>query len=62
MNIQPINPGRTFNIGNPEHLIQIQHKNDHIDIVDHLDKGTRPAPLHIVTRVNRDETISYEYE
>lgn len=56
-NIQPINPGQTYNVGSREHLIQTQHKYDRVEIVDHFDKGKYPVPVHIVTKIDRNGEI-----
>ncbi len=56
-NIKPINPGQTFNIGSPDHLTQIQHKKDRVDIVDHFDKGKNPVDYHIIHSINKDGSI-----
>lgn len=60
--IKPLNPGQTFNIGSPDHLSQIQHKGDRIDIVDHMDKGKAPVDVHIITSINRDGSIDTSIE
>jgi len=51
--LKPLNPGQTMNIGTPDHLTQIQHRRDHIDIVDHFDKGPKPIDAHVITRIDR---------
>ncbi len=53
-----INPGQTVNIGSLGHLTQVQHKGDHVDIVDHLHKGDNPVGGHVVHTVNSDGTVS----
>lgn len=50
---EPLNPGSTFNIGSPNHLTQVQHKFNQVEIVDHFDKGPDPIDLHIVTTINK---------
>jgi len=55
--IRPINPGRTLNIGSPDHLTQIQHKGNRVDIVDHLDHGSDGVKAHIVNTVTPDGKI-----
>ena len=60
--MKPLNPGQTMNIYDSGHLTQIQHKNDHIDIVDHFDKGKDPiADFHIIHRIGPDGNIKFDY-
>ncbi|MCG3148538.1 MAG: hypothetical protein PCFJNLEI_01982 [Verrucomicrobiae bacterium] len=59
---RPLNPGHTHNIGSQDHLTQVQHKYDHIEIVDHFDHGSKPVGLHLVTKVDRHGNITYEWE
>ncbi|MFH1461089.1 MAG: hypothetical protein ABIF84_01575 [Patescibacteria group bacterium] len=59
--MKPIGPGQTFNIGTPDHLTQIQHKGDRVDIVDHFDHGPDPVDLHIITKVRKDEKIDFDW-
>jgi hypothetical protein len=54
-----INPGDTMNIGSDDHLIQIQHKGDHIDIVDHHKDFGYEHP-HTITHIDRDGNIDSE--
>jgi len=56
--IKTINPGQTVHIGAPDHLTQIQHKGDRVDIVDHLDHGPDAVKAHIVNTVTPDGKIS----
>ena len=58
--MRPVNPGQTFNIGTPDHLTQVQHKRDYVDIVDHFDHGPKPVPFHLVTRVNEDGNVDVD--
>ena len=58
--LRPVNPGQTFNIGSPDHLTQVQHKRDRVEIVDHLDHGPGPVDVHIVTRVDRNGNIDFD--
>ncbi len=60
--IRPVNPGQTFNIGSADHLTQVQHKRDRVEIVDHLDKGPDPVDVHIVTQVDRRGNIDFSIE
>ena len=60
-NSKIINPGKTVNIGSKDHLLQIQHKGNRVDIVDHFDKGKKSVPLHIVTKVDKNGKISTEW-
>lgn len=60
--IKPINPGQTFNIFKNDHLTQIQHKIDHVDIVDHFDKGDDPVDVHIIHRIDRFGNINIDIE
>jgi hypothetical protein len=55
--MRPLNPGQTMNIGAPDHLSQVQHKGDRVEIVDHMDHGRDPVPVHIVTTVDRQGRI-----
>lgn len=55
-NMRPLNPGQTFNIGNPSWLTQVQHKGDRVEIVDHADHGGMSG--HIVTTVGLDGKIT----
>ena len=55
-NIRSINPGSTHNIGSKDHLTQIQHKGDHVDIVDHT-LHDQPFHPHIVTHVDKDGNV-----
>ena len=59
---KPVNPGQTFNIGSSDHLSQIQHKGDRVDIVDHMDKGKDPVDVHIITSINKDGSIDSSIE
>jgi len=61
MDIRPINPGQTMNIFQGDALTQIQHKGDRVEIVDHFDKDPDPVDAHIVTRVYRDGSISFDW-
>ncbi len=56
--LKPINPGQTFNIGSADHLTQIQHKGNQVEIVDHFDKGPLPVDYHIVTIVGPNGQIT----
>ncbi len=51
-----ISEGQTINIGSCNHLTQVQHKGDSVDIVDHLDHNGIPA--HFITSVKSDGTLS----
>ncbi|MFH1207907.1 MAG: hypothetical protein V1668_04940 [Patescibacteria group bacterium] len=59
--LKSINPGRTIDIGSSDHLTQIQHKGDRVEIVDHFDKGTKPVDFHIITTVDRNGNVSTEW-
>jgi len=59
--LSPVNPGQTFNIGTPDHLTQVQHKFDRVDVVDHFDKGPNPVDAHIVTTIGKDGSISTDF-
>ncbi|NCC70125.1 hypothetical protein EOM09_00905 [bacterium] len=48
-----LNPGQTFNIGSSDHLTQVQHKGDRVDIVDHMDHGNNPVDVHIITSIDK---------
>jgi hypothetical protein len=50
-----VSPGQTMNIGSADHLTQIQHKGDRVEIVDHFDHDS--IPFHLVTRVTRDGSV-----
>ena len=54
-----LKPGRTLNIGSPDHLTQVQHKGSRVDIVDHfhLNRGKDIDPRHLVTSIGRDGLI-----
>lgn len=56
--MDPLNPGQTHNIGSSDHLTQIQHKGDRVDIVDHFDHGPNPVDAHIITSVGPDGSIN----
>ncbi len=58
MCVKPLNPGSTHNIGSAEHLTQVQHKGDHVDIVDHFDHGSKPVPAHVVTQVDGSGNVN----
>lgn len=66
--IRPLNPGHTFNIGSIEHLTQIQHKGNRVEIVDHVDQGPGreqapvPFPLHFVHRIGKDGKIEFDID
>jgi len=57
--LKPLNPGQTHNIGSSDHLLQVQHKGGHVEIVDHFDhpKGSPEAVdahvVHIVDQFGR---------
>ena len=53
-----VNSGQTFNIGSKDHLTQVQHKGDRVDIVDHMDHGRNPVDVHIITSVDRNGNIT----
>lgn len=55
--IKPLNPGQTQNIFRDDHLTQVQHKGDRVDVVDHFDKGQNPQDLHIIHRIGPDGSI-----
>jgi len=55
-----LNPGRTENIWSPEILTQVQHKNDRVDIVEHLHHGPNAVPVHEVIEVGKNGEISIE--
>lgn len=57
----PLNPGQTQNIWNGDSLTQIQHQGDRIDIVDHFDKGQDPVDVHIITTVDKNGKITYDW-
>lgn len=59
--VKPINPGGTVNIGSPDHLTQMQHKGDRVDIVDHLDKGPNPVDFHIITTIGPKGDINTDW-
>jgi len=61
INIKPLNPGQTHNIGTPDHLTQIQHKGTHVDIVDHMDRGPNAVNAHIVTRIGPGGSIKTNF-
>ena len=58
--MKPLNPGKTFNIGSPGWLTQIQHKGNRIDIVDHADKDG--MPVHIIHRIDKEGNIESDVE
>lgn len=60
--INLVNPGRIVNIWNGDSLTQVQHKGDRVEIVDHMDKGNDPVPVHFVTRVDKDGSITTSIE
>jgi hypothetical protein len=60
--LRPVNPGQTFNIGSSDHLTQVQHKHDRVEIVDHFDKGPNPVGVHIVARVDRSGNVDSSIE
>ena len=60
--LRPVNPGQTFNIGSQDHLTQIQHKVDRVEIVDHFDKGSSPVDLHLITTVLPNEKIDWRFK
>lgn len=51
-----INPGKTVHIGSPNHLSQMQHKGDRVDIVNHFDHDG--LPVHSVMHVDSSGTIT----
>ena len=55
----PLNPNDTMNIYDNNHLTQIQHKGDHIDIVDHHNEIDKKYP-HTITSIDRDGNIDIE--
>ena len=60
--LRPVNPGQTFSTGSVDHLTQVQHKRDRVEIVDHLDKGPSPVNVHVITRVDRSGNIDFDIE
>ena len=58
---KPVNPGQTYNIYKQDHLTQVQHKVDRIEIVDHFDHGVKPVDFHIVTKVDKFGNINTDY-
>ncbi len=60
--MKPLNPGKTMKIGSPSWLTQIQHKGDHIDIVDHAHKTPGIPNLHIITSIDKDGKITTDVE
>jgi hypothetical protein len=58
--VKPLNPGQTLNIGTSDHLTQVQHKYDRVDIVDHFDKGPNPVDCHIIHTVDRKGNIDID--
>jgi hypothetical protein len=59
--MKPLNPGQTMNIGSINHLTQIQHKGDRVDIVDHFDHGPTAVDAHIVTTIRPNGKIDIDY-
>lgn len=59
--IKPLNPGQTMSIGTPDHLTQIQHKGNRVDVVDHFDHGKNPVDCHIVTTIGPDGKIDSNF-
>ncbi len=59
--IKPVNPGQTMNIGSTDHLTQIQHKGDEVQIVDHFDHGPDPVDAHIVTKIGPKGNIDMDW-
>jgi hypothetical protein len=51
-----------MNIGAPDHLSQVQHKGDRVEIVDHMDHGRDPVPVHVVATVDRRGRIDVNVE
>ena len=59
---KPVNPGQTFNIGSSDHLAQVQHKHDHVDIVDHFDHGPDPVDVHIIHHIDKTGNIDIDID
>lgn len=60
--LAPLNPGQTMNIYENDHLTQVQHKGNCVEVVDHFDHGPSPLDLHIVTRINGAGEIDVDLE
>lgn len=59
--IKSINPGQTLNIGRFDHLTQIQHRGNRVDIVDHFDKGPYPVDFHIIHHIDKKGKIDIDF-
>jgi len=60
-NIHIKGPGQTINMGSSDWLTQVQHKGDHIDIVDHFHNSQTGlgVPGHEVMSVDRDGNLRF---
>ena len=61
MDIRPLNPDQTMNIFQGDALVQIQHKGDRVEFIEHLDKGPDPVDVHVVTRIDKDGSITFDW-
>lgn len=52
--LKPVNPGQTHNIADASRLVQVQHKQDRVEVVTHLDKGPKPFDVHVVSTIDRN--------
>ena len=59
--LKQLKPGQTMNIGSSDHLTQIQHKINRVDIVDHFDHGIKPVNFHVVHSITSDGKIKSDY-
>jgi hypothetical protein len=59
---KPLNPGETQHIWSPpDHLTQVQHRIDRIDIVDHFDHGRDAVDYHHIMHIDKDGNLDIDY-